>query len=66
MHVLACKALWINRKVTNTAAARARRYYARMKDRGLKKVSVYVPANQVASLRAFAKRLCEIEKTAKP
>lgn len=48
-----------------TNAATQRAFYRRMKDRGLKKVSVYVPANQVASLRAFAKRLCEIQKTGK-
>jgi hypothetical protein len=34
-----------------------RDYYERMKAAGMKKVSVYVPADKVAELRAFAAKL---------
>tara|TARA_R110000823_G_scaffold314708_1_gene444426 strand:- start:28 stop:177 length:150 start_codon:yes stop_codon:yes gene_type:complete len=38
-----------------------RDYYERMKAAGMKKVSVYVPADKVTELRAFAATLRAVE-----
>lgn len=38
---------------------RQREHYERMKAAGMKKVCVYVPADKVAELRAFAAKLRE-------
>lgn len=45
--------------LTNSEKQRA--YYERMKAKGFRSVRVYVPADQVAELRAFAKKLATQE-----